>query len=454
MKVLLVRPGRRKQSITLGEFMFSEPMGLECVYAVLKDRHEVRILDLMVGEETFLDVCSSWQPEAVGFTSLCVDVLAVLELAREVKTLNSDIVTLVGGTQAFLSPDNFFTEEMDHVLEYTTGNNLRELFGHLDAGENVPLMDGIRSRVHGFRGTGARGINDYIRPDRTSTAGYRKHYSYFGYQPCALLQTSRGCRAHCSFCLRWRIEGSQEKDEPLASIIEQIQQIPEPSIMIIDNNFLYHQERLEAFCDLLETRQIKKNFICYGSAESIVQHPATIKRLSKNGLRAVLVGYESFHDSELGGYNKRATVQTNLAASKILKECQIDCWASFILHPDWDVHDFREFRRYIKKLKPEISSLVPLTPYPGTALYQQYKNRLLFTKENYDLWSFSLVAVCPGKLSLRHYYFEVLLTNLYVNLLMNNAGYLVKKFGYRTVWRVLKGSCRFLGTYLRMMIKG
>lgn len=36
MKILLVRPGRRKQAITLGEFMFSEPIGLECVYTLLK----------------------------------------------------------------------------------------------------------------------------------------------------------------------------------------------------------------------------------------------------------------------------------------------------------------------------------------------------------------------------------------------------------------------------------
>ncbi len=35
MKVLLVRPPRIKQSVTLGELMFCEPIGLEIAYAAL-----------------------------------------------------------------------------------------------------------------------------------------------------------------------------------------------------------------------------------------------------------------------------------------------------------------------------------------------------------------------------------------------------------------------------------
>ena len=47
MKILLVRPARIKQAITLGEFMYSEPIGLEIVYAMLEDKHQLEILDLM-----------------------------------------------------------------------------------------------------------------------------------------------------------------------------------------------------------------------------------------------------------------------------------------------------------------------------------------------------------------------------------------------------------------------
>lgn len=454
MRVLLVRPGRRKQAITLGEFMFSEPIGLECVYAVLKEEHQVKILDLMVGEEDFITEVKAWQPQVIGFTSLCIDVLAVLELARAAKQFNPQLVTIAGGTQTLLAPESFQTSELDHIFEYTTGDNLKTLFSYLARGEMVPQIDGVRSQTHNFQSTGVKGLNEYIIPDRSSTEQYRHHYSYFGYKPSAIMQTSRGCSSRCNFCLRWKIEGPHELDEPLESVMEQIEAIKEPTIMFYDNNFLYNRQRLEDFCDQLESRGIKKNFICYGSAESIVQHADTMKRLRANGLRAVLVGYESFNDQELLTYRKKSTTAINRLAAKVLKEAQIDCWASFILHPDWDSQDFQKFRRYIGELKPEVASLTPMTPFPGGLLHNQYKDRLLFAKEDYDQWSFSVVSIRPGKISLRSYYYEVLKTNLYINLLLNDPRYLTRKFGYSTVFRIVKGSTKFLWTYLKLMVRG
>ncbi|KJS87223.1 MAG: radical SAM protein [Peptococcaceae bacterium BICA1-8] len=454
MRILLVRPQRRKKSITLGEFMFSEPLGLECVAALLRDKHEVKILDLMAGKEDFSRELISFSPQVVGFTSLCVDVQGVKELARKTKEINENIIILAGGTQAFLAPENFFCGEIDHIVKYTTQDNIRKLFAYLEKGENVPLIDGIYSRENGFLSTGISGINEYIVPDREATEKYRSYYTYFGYQPCALLQTSRGCSSHCNFCLRWRIEGGQEQDEPLEDVIAQIKRIAEPSIMIIDNNFLYNKERLERFCHLLEASNIQKNFICYASVESIIHHRGTLKRLSKNGLRACLVGYESFKAEELEGYNKKATINGNIIAAEILKEVDIACWASFILNPDWDTKDFLQFRKHVKELAPEISSLTPLTALPGTFLYNKYKERIFFAPDDYDQWSFSVVSIKPSKLSLRHYYFEVLKTNLYVNLLLNNPSYMIQQFGLGTFLGLAKGSLKFLLIYIKLMVKG
>lgn len=434
--------------------MFSEPLGLECLAALLKDKHEVKILDLMVGKEDYCQELIEFQPQVVGFTSLCIDVWGVRDLARKTKSHNKEIITLVGGTQAYLRPEDFFCEDIDYVVKYTTKDNIVKLISSLERGTPIPLLDGIYSREKGFQNTGVPGVNAYIIPDRESTKRYRPFYSYFGYRPCALLQTSRGCSSHCNFCLRWRIEGGKEQDEPLESIIAQIKEINEPSIMIIDNNFLYNRERLERFCDLLESNNIRKNFICYASVESIIQHKETLKRLSANGLRACIVGYESFKAQELEGYNKKATIEENIQASQILKGLGIACWASFILNPDWDQEDFRHFRRYVKRLRPEISSLTPLTALPGSALYNKYKERILFTADDYDRWSFSEVSIRPGKMSLRYYYYQVLINNLYVNLMLNNPYYMVKQFGFSTVFRLALGSSKFLLVYLKLMLKG
>lgn len=454
MRILLVRPPRIRKAITIGEFMFCEPIGLEAIYAVLKNDHCVKILDMMIEKTDIVDECTTWRPDVVGLTSLCVDVSNVLAIARQVKAHNSKIVTMVGGTQTFVEPSAFHDDSVDHVAQYTTTENLLKLTGHLSKGENVPLIDGIESRENGFKSTGVEGRNEYIVPDIMHTEPYRKHYSYFGYRPCAIIQTSQGCSKQCGFCLRWRIEGGKEEPQDMAVVFDQILRIEEPNIMIFDNDFLCDATRLNALCDLLEAKGIKKTFLCYGSVNSILKNREVVERFAKNGLSAVLVGYESFSASELEQYRKKSTTDDNLEVSRFLKEINVDAWASFIMHPDWSKDDFRRFRRYIRKLRPEISSMTPLTPFPILPLYNEYRERLIVKRDEYEKWNFGTVSIMPLHMSLRSYYLEILLSNLYVNLFMNNTIYLVRKFGVLTLGRLLCGSVRLMNRYVMLMLRG
>lgn len=453
LKVLLVRPPRIKQAVTVGEFMFAEPIGLEMIYGLLKDYYEVQILDLMVPNESFECTCKEFQPDIVGITSLCIDVLKVLDIAQKAKEINSQTITLVGGTQAYLNPNAFFDTHIDYVFKYTTHKNLIELLDFISKNETPPLIDGVYSKIHGYKSTNVFGRNEYMIPDRTSTAKHRKHYSYLGFKPCAILQTSLGCSKNCDFCLRWRIEGATEQDIDLACVVKQIQAIEEPSIMIYDNDFLNNKERLEQLCDLLEELKIHKNFICYGSVKSILSHRDTVKRMAQNGLKAVLVGYETFNEQEMLQYKKKSTAADSLEAARILKDIGIDCWASFMLHPDWNKQDFKKFRRYIKALRPEISTFSPLTPFANLPLFEQYKDRLLFDVTEYESWSFGKVTIKPSKMSLRSYYAEVLKVVLYINLRMNSAPYMIKRFGLWTLFRIGAGSLKVLPAYIKLMLK-
>jgi radical SAM superfamily enzyme YgiQ (UPF0313 family) len=452
MRILLVRPPRIKQAITIGEFMFCEPVGLESVYRVLAPDNTVRIHDMMVNNTDIVAECISWKPDVVGLTSLCVDVNNVLALARQVKTHDSGIITMVGGTQAFLQSQCFQDDSIDHIMQYTTTDNLKQLIASLAAGGSVPLLDGVLSRVNGYKSTGVKGYNEYIVPDTFATKQYRQHYSYFGYKPCAIMQTSQGCSKHCRFCLRWRLEGGIELPQDMAVVFDQIRRTAEPSIMIYDNDFLCDGSRLEQLCDLLEKHGIAKNFMCYGSVHSILKNRAAVARFAKNGLRAVLVGYESFNPHELAQYEKKSTVDDNLEAARFLKQIRVDAWASFMMHPDWAAGDFRKFRRYIRQLHPEISSMTPLTPFPNLPLFEEFKDRLLIAVEDYDKWSFGSVSIMPSKMSLRRYYLQILVTNVYVNLFMNNTFYLVRKFGVGTLFRLLAGSVRLMKRYVLLML--
>jgi len=499
MRVLLVRSARTPQSVTLGEIMFSEPLGLEMVAAALKASYEIEILDLMAVEaagkkgaadRALAGKLEGFKPHVVGLTSLCVDVPAVLRLAAMVKAWAPKTVVVVGGTQAFLNPEAFSVPEVDAVLQISTQARLKGLFGEIEkalgegavfgdgdgdgwckftlssgtefklvTGTNSNLVTGTETEM--VTGTNSKlgtytnpHTNDYWLPDRTAAQAWRPQYAYFGFRPCAIMQTSQGCSAHCDFCLRWRMEGPCERDFPMDFVMADLKAIEEPSVMIFDNDFLNNGERLQEFCNALDKEAITKNFICYASVHSILKNPQAILNFRDHGLKAVLVGYESFSDAELAAYKKPSRAQAAVKAAKWLKEAGIDVWASFMLHPDWTPADFKALRGHIKRLAPEIATFSPLTPFPGLPLYKHYQKegRLLFEKEDYGAWSFGQVVVRPVNMSLRAYYFEVLKTILYLNFISNHMRYITKKFGAATLLRMSKGAVKVFFRYVGLML--
>ena len=457
MKILLVRPARIKQAITLGEFMFSEPLGLEMVYAVLAPFHQVEIFDMMADTLELAAKLRSYHPDVVGITSLCIDVNAVLEIAASVKKHDAQIVTVVGGTQAFLRPASFFSEAVDYVFRFTTKQNLTDFFTWLESQvttldrAQLPKIPGVCARAGGFAGSDAVGHNEYIMPDRASTSQYRQAYSYFGYRPSALIGTAQGCSKRCSFCLRWRIEGGKEEYLSMDFVRKDLLNAPEPTVMIYDNDFLHNGPRVEEFCQMLERAEIRKNFLCYASVESVLASSERIQRFHQLGLQAVLLGYETFSDAELASYGKKSTQADNLAAAALLRENGVDVWASLMLHPAWDQDDFKKLRRHLRQLRPQITSMCPLTPFPNLPLFRQYRDNLLVAEDDYEQWSFGQLTIRPSALSTRQYYREMLITNLYINLYMNNLPYIIRKFGLASVWRLVKGSVKVFFRYVKLM---
>jgi len=453
MRILLVRPPRIEQSITLSDFMFSEPLGLEMIYGALKEEHDIEIFDMMIEDISLSMKIGTFKPDTVGITSLCIDVIKVIELCAEAKKADRKIITVVGGTQAYLNPEAFYHETVDHIFQYTSSENLKIFYDGLSIGK-IQKADGVLSRAFDYEIRGVKGYNQYLAPDRSSTAKYREKYSYFGYRPAAIMEFGTGCEKGCDFCLRWRIEGIKEKliDRELTK--KDLLSIEEPSIMFIDNDFFASREKIEGFIQLIKELKIKKNYIIYGSVEGSISYKEYLEELAEIGLKAIIVGYETFNDAEMTQYLKNSTTLDNRLAAKVLKDSGIDVWASFMAHPDWSKKDFEKLRAYIKVLKPQISSISPLTPFPGLPMYAYYEDRLLYKAEDYEKWSFGQVMIEPSQISLRSYYYELLKTSLYVNICINNNTEMIKSFGGKNVFRIIKGSIKAAKKYFLLAYRG
>lgn len=454
MRILLIRPWVNKNITTVKNYLFGEPMGLECFSALLKENGvEVLLVDFMVESkakvETYLE---SFMPDAVGITSQCTDVENVKEIAKAVKLFNASTPVLVGGVQASCFPNAFFVPEVDYVFKSTTRKNVKEFLKELEDPINLQNIDGIYKKALDYKNEGEFCYNEYVVPDRSATEKYRKFYKYVGYQPCAIVQTAYGCRNRCTFCIRWKIEGGELREVPIDEIVHQIAALEEPYVMLCDNDFLINASRLTTFCDLLEAQNVKKEFICYGSVNSILEKPEMMSRLRRNGLVAVIVGYEAFEDRQLSIYNKASTIDDNEKATSLLKANGIACWGSFILHPDWSKKDFKKLLDYLDYLKPELATFSPLVPHPMTPLYETYKERLLFDAEDYDKWNFGDVLIRPSKMSLKAYYWEVLKLSLKMNGNLHSVKYTLKAFPIANTLKMITGFNTLFTIYIKNML--
>jgi len=78
---------------------------------------------------------------------------------------------------------------------------------------------------------------------------------------------------------------------------------------------------------------------------------------------------------------------------------------------------------------------------------------LIFDVDDYEKWSFGQVAIWPGKMDLRHYYYQMLLTNLYINLSLNQSTEMLQRVGLKNMYRLSTGSLKAGIKYLKLMLK-
>lgn len=446
MRILLVRPRPHKDTIGLQSIMICEPLELEYLAAKVKDRHEVRLVDMILEKKPLAFFVEDFKPEIVALTGYISHVNIVKEYAKVIKKINPQIKVVVGGVHAEVVPGDFYDKHIDFVV---TGNSLRvfsRLADDIEKGQYNALDNTL------FLGEKTECIPD-VYPDREITKDYRSKYYYVFHNPCAIIKTSYGCPYTCSFCFCRQVTGDKYYERVIDDVIEEIKGIVEPEIYIVDDNFLFSKKRVEGFCDLLEQERIKKRFLVYGRADFIARNEDTIKRFASLGLRAVIVGLETAKEEELVLYNKNSTRAINEKAVEILAKYNVDCYGTLILGIDWDEGDFEHLYRWLRKRDLRFINLQPFTPLPGTPLFEQFREQLIIPRDKYEQWDLANLVVKPGKMSVRRYYYNIL--KLYFKLTLSPTSMLkYLKYGLMANLRLSMGVGRITWQYIKKIFSG
>ncbi len=453
MKVLLVRPRPHKETIGLQHVMICEPLELEYLVSnipdFIKKSIDIKIVDMILEKIPYESVLLKEKPDFILFTGYITHVGIIKKLAEQAKGLLPEISTGVGGVHAEVVPEDFKCRYIDFVFDRNGIDGFNEALKALLEGKS---KSDIRKML---KDSGPKKYSfSYKHPAREAVSQYRKHYYYMFHKPCALIKTSFGCPYNCQFCFCREITDGKYFARAVEDVINELEAIKEEEIYIVDDDFLYDADRVVAFIAAIRERNIKKRFLVYGRADFIVENEGLLKEFKDCGLQAVIVGIESIRSKDLDDYRKGTTKQINEKCIEILKSMDIELYATLIIPLDFSKKDFKELTAWLKALEVRFVNLQPLTPLPGTDIFDMYLPELLIRREDYHLWDMAHIALKPKHMSISEFYLQLLTSYYKVIMRPKHMAALIKKYGIRANIKMLIGSSFVSWQYLQKIWRG
>jgi hopanoid biosynthesis associated radical SAM protein HpnJ len=198
---------------------------------------------------------------------------------------------------------------------------------------------------------------------------------YIGYllHPYVSLYTGRGCRSRCTFCLwpqtvgghRYRTRSVGHVLEEAAVVSRLFPQVKE--LFFDDDTFTDDRPRAEAIARGLG--QLGTTWSCNAKANVPRE---TLQVLRDNGLRLLLVGYESGNQQILINIKKGLRVDRARRFAADCRDLGITVHGTFILGlPGETKETIQETIRFAREVNPHTLQVSVAAPYPGTELHRQ-----------------------------------------------------------------------------------
>ncbi len=222
---------------------------------------------------------------------------------------------------------------------------------------------------------------------------------FIGYlmHPYVSIYTGRGCKSRCTFCLwpqtvgghTYRVRSPGHVADEVRSIQRSFPQVRE--IFFDDDTFTDNLPRAEAIA-----RELGKLGVTWSCNAKANVPRATLKVLKDNGLRLLLVGYESGNQQILHNIKKGMRIEVARQFTRDCHELGIKIHGTFILGlPGESKETIEETIRFATEINPHTLQVSLAAPYPGTFLYDQAVENGWLDAEHAELIDERGVQIAP-----------------------------------------------------------
>ena len=229
------------------------------------------------------------------------------------------------------------------------------------------------------------------------------------YLPISLMQFSRGCKFNCTFCSVSSFFKHSHQCRKIDDVVYEIEKSHLKTILFVDDNMVTNKPELKVFLKELIPMKVK-----WASQSSIdmVNDKELLRLMADSGCVGNLIGFESININTLKWFNKSPNIKDFNSYKEVLaifRDFGFLTWASFMVGNDFDTLDtIDKTVEFAIKNKFTLAFFHILMPYPGTAVYEQFKreDRLLYDGHwwnhpdyRYNMATFKPKQITPEQLS-------------------------------------------------------
>ncbi len=213
-----------------------------------------------------------------------------------------------------------------------------------------------------------------------------------------VFEATRGCVHNCSFCVVPAAWGRKPLQKPVEDIVSDIRRQRARTAIFIDLNLIADKAYAERLFDALVPLSIH----WYGLATTLLCDDLPLLDLAaRSGCRGLLMGLESIEPKNLRDNHKSFNEPTRYReVVERLHERRIALQGCFVFGLDEDTPDvFLKTARFAVEARIDLPRFAIVTPFPGTALYNELDAQGRILTRNWELYDGQHVVFQPARMT-------------------------------------------------------
>jgi anaerobic magnesium-protoporphyrin IX monomethyl ester cyclase len=323
------------------------------------------------------DVCAA---DVVGITMMTATANRGYELARGIRAESARATIVLGGPHATFLPeeaarygDLVVCGEGENVIEQIAAGDLRRGIVHPEPPQDLDKLPTLKHEL----------MIDFHRLIRS--AGSRALYEL-------PVMTSRGCPQGCVYCSVTRMFGRKVRRQSTQKVEEDLRRHKRRGfghVFFYDDNLMADRAWATDLLARMQPMGLHWNAqarvdLHWTDAARRQRDDGLLEAMRRSGGDVLYVGYETIDETAARrwgkGYRGSNPLRERLFEdTRILHGCGLWIHGMFILGPEHDESNIREIVKFARKAGIESIQLSVLTPLPGTPLFDQMADDLIFT---------------------------------------------------------------------------